>query len=93
VTAFEPTEDQRAIGDLAREIALREIAPHITAWDRDHTFPRALYTKLSAAGLMGMLVPEAYGGSAADYLSYALMIEENSRGSMPVPRRRSRCTR
>jgi alkylation response protein AidB-like acyl-CoA dehydrogenase len=79
VTAFEPTEDQRAIGDLAREIALREIAPHITAWDRDHTFPRALYTKLSAAGLMGMLVPEAYGGSAADYLSYALMIEEIAR--------------
>jgi alkylation response protein AidB-like acyl-CoA dehydrogenase len=79
VTAFEPTEDQRAIGDLAREIALREIAPHITAWDRDHTFPRALYTKLSAAGLIGMLVPEAYGGSAADYLSYALMIEEIAR--------------
>ena len=79
MTAFEPTEDQRAIGDLAREIALREIAPHITAWDRDHTFPRALYTKLSAAGLMGMLVPEAYGGSAADYLSYALMIEEIAR--------------
>jgi alkylation response protein AidB-like acyl-CoA dehydrogenase len=79
VTAFEPTEDQRAIGDLAREIAAREIAPHIAAWDRDHTFPRALYTKLNAAGLMGMMVPEAYGGSAADYVSYALMIEEIAR--------------
>jgi alkylation response protein AidB-like acyl-CoA dehydrogenase len=79
VTAFEPTADQCAIGDLAREIALREIAPHIAGWDREHTFPRALYTKLTAAGLMGMLVPEAYGGSAADYVSYALMIEEIAR--------------
>jgi butyryl-CoA dehydrogenase len=79
VTAFEPTDDQRAIGDLAREIAAREIAPHIAGWDREHTFPRALYTKLNDAGLMGMLVPETYGGSGADYLSYALMIEEIAR--------------
>jgi alkylation response protein AidB-like acyl-CoA dehydrogenase len=79
VTAFEPSEDQRAIGELAREIAAREIAPYIADWDREHTFPRALYTKLSAAGLMGMMVPEAYGGSGADYVSYALMIEEIAR--------------
>jgi alkylation response protein AidB-like acyl-CoA dehydrogenase len=79
VTAFEPTDDQRAIGDLAREIAAREIAPHIAAWDRDHTFPRALYGKLTDAGIMGLLVPEAYGGSGADYVSYALTIEEIAR--------------
>jgi alkylation response protein AidB-like acyl-CoA dehydrogenase len=79
LTAFAPTDDQRAIGELAREIAAREIAPHIATWDREHTFPRELYTKLSAAGLMGLLVPEAYGGSGADYVSYALMIEEIAR--------------
>jgi len=79
VTAFEPTDDQRVIGDLAREIAAREIAPHIAAWDRDHTFPRALYGKLTDAGIMGLLVPEAYGGSGADYVSYALTIEEIAR--------------
>jgi alkylation response protein AidB-like acyl-CoA dehydrogenase len=79
VTAFEPTDDQRAIGALAREIAAREIAPHIAQWDREHTFPRALYTKLGDAGLMGLLVPEAYGGSGADYVSYALTIEELAR--------------
>jgi len=79
VTAFEPSDDQRAIGDLAREIAAREIAPYVAAWDREHTFPRALYSKLNDAGLMGMLVPEAYGGSGADYLSYALSIEEIAR--------------
>ncbi|HEY5348544.1 MAG TPA: acyl-CoA dehydrogenase family protein [Candidatus Lustribacter sp.] len=79
MTAFEPSEDQRAIGALAREIAAREIAPHIAAWDRERTFPRALCTQLGAAGLMGLLVPEAYGGSGADYVSYALTIEEIAR--------------
>lgn len=79
MTSYEPTGDQRAIGDLAREIAGREIAPHVAAWDRDHTFPRELYTKLTAAGLLGLLVPEAYGGSGADYVSYALTIEEIAR--------------
>jgi len=76
---FEPTADQRAIADLAAEVAQREIAPNIAAWDREHVFPRALYTTLSAAGLMGMLVPEAYGGAGADYVSYALAIEAFAR--------------
>ncbi len=73
---FEPSEEQRQVGALAAEIAQREIAPYIAGWDRDHTFPRELYTKLSRAGLMGILVPEAYGGAGADYLSYALAVEE-----------------
>ena len=73
---FALTEDQRAIGEVAREVAAREIAPHIAKWDREHVFPRALYGKLAAAGLMGMLIPEAHGGVAADYVAYALAIEE-----------------
>ena len=78
-SAFEPSADQRAIGEVAREVAAREIAPHIVAWDRGHVFPRALYAKLTDAGLMGMLVPERYGGVGADYMSYALAIEELAR--------------
>jgi alkylation response protein AidB-like acyl-CoA dehydrogenase len=74
--AFEVTDDQRAIGEVAREVAAREIAPHIAAWDKGHVFPRALYAKLTEAGLMGMLVPEQYGGVAAEYVAYALAIEE-----------------
>jgi acyl-CoA dehydrogenase len=76
---FDVTPEQRAIGDLAREIAEREIAPHVAAWDRAHRFPRELYTKFTAAGLMGIIVPEAYGGAGADYVSYALAIEELAR--------------
>ena len=77
--AFDLTEDQRQIGDLAAEIAQREIAPHIAQWDREHAFPRDLYTKLNAAGLMGLLVPEEYGGAGADYVSYARAVEELAR--------------
>ena len=76
---FDVTPEQRAVGDLAREIALREIAPHVVAWDRGHVFPRALYSKLTDAGLMGIIVPERYGGAGADYVSYALAIEELAR--------------
>jgi alkylation response protein AidB-like acyl-CoA dehydrogenase len=74
--AFDLSDEQRAIGEVARDVALREIAPHIGAWDKGHVFPRALYGKLTAAGLMGMLVPEQFGGVAADYVSYALAVEE-----------------
>ena len=75
-SAFEPSDDQRAIGEVAAEVAQREIAPHIAGWDKQHVFPRPLYGKLTAAGLMGMLVPERYGGVAADHVGYALAIEE-----------------
>lgn len=79
VAQFELTDEQRAVGALAAEIAAREIAPHVAQWDREHAFPRHLYRKLTDAGLMGMLVPEAYGGAGADYVSYALAIEELAR--------------
>jgi alkylation response protein AidB-like acyl-CoA dehydrogenase len=78
-SAYEPTDEQRAIGDVARDVAQREIAPHIAQWDREHAFPRKLYGTLTEAGLMGMLVPEQYGGVGADYVSYALAIEELAR--------------
>jgi len=76
---FELTPEQRAVGALATAIAAREIAPYVARWDREATFPRELYGKLTDAGLMGILVPEEYGGAGADYVSYALAIEELAR--------------
>ncbi|HVS45192.1 MAG TPA: acyl-CoA dehydrogenase family protein [Verrucomicrobiae bacterium] len=76
---FELTADQRQIADLAAQIATREIAPHVARWDREHTFPRELYGKLNDAGLMGIIIPERYGGVGADYVSYALVIEALAR--------------
>src|ERR1700722_18141977 len=76
---FELSDEQRQIGALAAEIAQREIAPHVERWDHEHLFPRELYGKLPEAGVMGMLVSEEYGGVEAEYLSYALAIEELAR--------------
>ena len=76
---FELTDEQREIAALAAEIAQREIAPHISQWDREHTFPRELYGKLTGAGIMGIIVPESLGGAGSDYVSYALAVEELAR--------------
>ena len=76
---FDLTDEQRQIAALAAEIAQREIAPHIAAWDREHTFPSELYDKLGDAGIMGIIIPERYGGAGADYVSYALAVEELAR--------------
>ena len=81
---FSLTPEQRAIQALAREVAEAEIAPNATAWDRDHTFPRALFAKLGELGLMGVCVPEELGGAGADFLSYILVLEELSRADAGV---------
>ena len=81
---FSLTPDQRSIQSLAREIAEAEIAPHAADWDRNHTFPRALFSKLGELGLMGVCVPEELGGAGADFLSYILVLEELSRADAGV---------
>ena len=81
---FELTADQREIQGLARELAQAEIVPNATAWDRDHRFPDELYPKLAELGLMGVCVPEEYGGAGADFLSYILVLEELSRADAGV---------
>src|SRR6476619_6099037 len=81
---FELTVDQRAIQGLTRELAEAEIAPHASDWDRDHRFPDELIPKLAELGLMGVCVPEEYGGAGADFLSYILVLEELSRADAGV---------
>jgi len=76
---FSLTPEQREIQALAREVAEAEIAPNAAAWDREHRFPEELFAKLGALGLMGVCVPERYGGAGADFLSYVLVLEELSR--------------
>jgi alkylation response protein AidB-like acyl-CoA dehydrogenase len=81
---FELTAEQREIQSLARDFARSEIEPHAAAWDRDHGFPRELIGSLASLGLMGVCVPEEYGGAGADFLSYILVLEELSRGDAGV---------
>jgi len=81
---FELTADQREIQALTRELAAAEIVPHAAAWDREHRFPAELFPKLAELGLMGVCVPEEYGGAGADFLSYVLVLEELSRADAGV---------
>src|SRR5687767_14894749 len=81
---FQLTDEQREIQALARELAREEIEPHAADWDREHAFPRELYGKLAELGLMGVCIPEEYGGAGADFLSYILVLEELSRADAGV---------
>jgi alkylation response protein AidB-like acyl-CoA dehydrogenase len=81
---FELNDDQREIQALAHDFAQAEIEPHAAAWDREHHFPRRLYAQLAELGLMGVCVPEEYGGAGADFLSYVLVLEELSRADAGV---------
>ncbi len=77
---LELSEDQRMIRDMARDFARREIAPHAQAWEKAGWIDDALVAQMGALGLLGMVVPEEWGGSYIDYVAYALAVEEISAG-------------
>jgi len=81
---FELSAEQKEIQALARDFVRAEVEPHAAAWDREHHFPRDVFAKLAELGLMGVCVPEEYGGAGADFLSYMLVLEELSRGDAGV---------
>ena len=81
---FGLSDDQREIQALAREVAKEKIEPHAAEWDREHRFPRELFTELAELGLMGVCIPEEYGGAGADFVSYVLVLEELSRADAGV---------
>ena len=74
------TDEQRMIRDTAREFARAELAPHAGQWEEEGWIPDAVVAKLGALGMLGMLVPEQWGGSHADYVAYALAVEEIASG-------------
>jgi alkylation response protein AidB-like acyl-CoA dehydrogenase len=81
---FQLTAEQREVQALARDFAREQIEPHAAEWDREHYFPRELFARLAELGLMGVCVPEEYGGAGADFISYILVLEELSRGDAGV---------
>lgn len=77
---FELTEEQNLIRDMVREFAEAEIAPTAKMRDEEERFDRALmFDRLGELGLTGIVFPEQYGGAGADYISYAIAVEELSR--------------
>jgi alkylation response protein AidB-like acyl-CoA dehydrogenase len=76
---FELNEEQKQIKFSIREFAESEIRPHVMEWDETQHFPVELRPKLAELGLMGVLFPEEFGGSAMGYVEYATIIEELGR--------------
>jgi alkylation response protein AidB-like acyl-CoA dehydrogenase len=81
---FDLSSEQKEIQALARDFVRSEIEPNAAEWDREHIFPREVYGKLAELGLMGVCVPEEYGGAGADFVAYMLVLEELSRGDAGV---------
>ena len=77
--SFELTEDQQAVREMVRDFAESEIRPIAARIDETHEFPSENVKKMAELGLLGMFVPEQYGGSGMDYMSYVIAIEELSR--------------
>jgi alkylation response protein AidB-like acyl-CoA dehydrogenase len=77
---FSLTEEQNLIRDMVREFAEKEVAPSARIRDEEEHFDRDLmFGRLAELGLTGIIFPEQYGGGGADYISYAIAVEELSR--------------
>ena len=70
------SEKQRMIRETARQFARAELAPTAAERDRTPCFPEQAFARMAQLGMMGMLVPEEFGGVGADHVSYALTIME-----------------
>lgn len=77
---FEFSEEQKMLRKAVRDFTDKEIMPYIAEWDREGKFEPSLFDKLADLGLMGVCIPEEYGGSGMDYNSLAIVCEELERG-------------
>jgi butyryl-CoA dehydrogenase len=74
------SDEQVMIRDMARAFAAEQLAPYAADWDRQAMFPADAVRGMGELGLLGMVVPEAWGGSGADTLTHALALEEIAAG-------------
>jgi alkylation response protein AidB-like acyl-CoA dehydrogenase len=81
---FELGEQHTSLRTLLRDFVRRSIAPVAREWEHSGRYPTEIVDEMKTMGLFGMLVPEAYGGTAIDAVSYAIVFEEISRGWMGI---------
>lgn len=79
IIGFEETENQKMIAQMVRDFGAREMRPKMMEWDESQEFPIDLFHKMGKLGLMGVLVPEEYGGAGFGYLEYVTAIVELSK--------------
>lgn len=73
---FEPNENQKMIAQMVRDFAEKEIRPNMNQWDADEHFPVDVMKKMGELGLLGIYVPEEYGGSGFSYFEYVTALIE-----------------
>jgi alkylation response protein AidB-like acyl-CoA dehydrogenase len=73
---FSISENQQMVGQMAKDFAERYIRPHVMEWDESQHFPVELFKQLGELGMMGVMVPEQYGGSGFGYHEYVAVIVE-----------------
>ena len=78
------SDEQASIRDTLRAFAAERLAPYAARWDREHHFPREELSALGELGVMGVVVPERWGGAALDYISLAVALEEIAAGDGAV---------
>ncbi len=76
---FETTELTEQVAQTARDFANQHIKPHLMDWDESQEFPVQVFKEMGKLGLMGVLVPEQYGGSGLGYYEYSAIIQEISK--------------
>lgn len=77
--SFDESENQKMIADMIRDFGKKEILPKMMEWDESQEFPVHVFKKLGELGLMGVLVPEEYGGAGFGYPEYVTAIAELSK--------------
>src|SRR6476620_7800204 len=76
---FTESENQTMVAQMVKDFAQKHIKPHLMEWDEAQFFPVDVFKKLGELGLMGVLVPEEYGGAGMGYFEYVKVIEEISK--------------
>jgi alkylation response protein AidB-like acyl-CoA dehydrogenase len=76
---FETSEITKEVAAAAREFALQHIKPHVMTWDESQEFPRHVFEAMGKLGLMGVIIPEKYGGAGLGYFEYSAIIQEISK--------------
>jgi alkylation response protein AidB-like acyl-CoA dehydrogenase len=80
----EITDEQRAIVEMIRQFTDEQILPHAGHYDHDDEFPEAIVEQMKELGLFGVTIPEEYGGMGLDLTTYAMIVEELSRGWISI---------
>ena len=73
---FQPTELTQQVAQIARDFAQQHIKPHVMEWDESQEFPVHVFKEMGKLGMMGVLVPEQYGGAGLSYFEYNAIIQE-----------------